>query len=288
MIKMKIYWLLITVIRCYEFPHHLVDEHRWKRFHRKVSNVVLSHPVVIDNTYTKEFSKGELSSKDQAIFVQQFSVFSQLFLVAQLLKIINAPSKTEMRDGKEILCNELGVVFNSNGSIEGGTYSSKHAHFEWLLDVGKGLGLDYNDLGKRCVGSKSTLYFCDELERLYGSQDDTTAIAASYAIENWAQAGFWDELIKGFSKINKKRIDNNEKPLPMAFWKFHSQLEKEHAAHTEKELKDVYLSNRIKDEELFLYNCEEMLDAIERFWLGLNKMNSLVSSQGPFLRKRLG
>ncbi len=271
---MKIYLLLCTGFS-YKFPINLVNEHRWRKFHRKVSKVVLSHPVVTDNAYTKEFSKGNISLKEQSIFVQQFSVFSQLFLVSQLLKIINAPSKSEMRNGKEILCNELGVVFNSNGSIEGGTYSSKHAHFEWLLDVGKGLGLEYNELGKRCLGSKSTLYFCDELERLYGSQDDSTALAASYAIENWAQAGFWDELIEGFNKINKKRINNNEKPLPMAFWKFHSQLEKEHAAHTEKELKDVYFSNRIKDEELFLYNCEEMLDAIERFWLGLKNINSI-------------
>ena len=43
--------------------------------------------------------------------MQQFSVFSQLFLVAQLQKIINAPTLEEMRDGKEILANEIGVVF---------------------------------------------------------------------------------------------------------------------------------------------------------------------------------
>ena len=180
-----------------------------------------------------------------------------------------------MRDGKEILCNELGVAFNSNGSIQDGTYSHTSAHFEWLLDVGKALHLNYDDLGKRYHGSKSTLYLCDELSRLYGSSYDTTAIAASYAIENWAQAGFWDELVEGFRKINKKRKDNHQVPLPLGFWTFHSKLEKEHARHTEQELKSVYLSNRIKDEELFLYNCEEMLDAIQIFWSGLEKTSTL-------------
>ena len=143
---MKIYWLLFTPIQSFKFPSHFVDLYRWKRFHRKVSKVVLNHPVVTENTYTKEFSKGNMSLKEQAIFVQQFSVFSQLFLVAQLLKIINSPTQTEMRDGKEILCNELGVAFNSNGSIQDGTYSHTSAHFEWLLDVGKALQLNYDDL----------------------------------------------------------------------------------------------------------------------------------------------
>ena len=83
---MKIYWLLFTQIQSFQFPSHFVDLYRWKRFHRKVSKVVLNHPVVTENTYTKEFSKGNMSLKEQAIFVQQFSVFSQLFLVAQLLK----------------------------------------------------------------------------------------------------------------------------------------------------------------------------------------------------------
>ena len=41
----------------------------------------------------------------------QFSVFSNLFLLAQLRKVINSPSLHEMREGKEILANELGVVF---------------------------------------------------------------------------------------------------------------------------------------------------------------------------------
>lgn len=47
-------------------------------------------------------------------------------------------------------------------------------------------------MGKRSHGSKSTVHFCDELSRLYGSENYEIAQAASYAVENWASRGFWD------------------------------------------------------------------------------------------------
>jgi len=31
--------------------------------------------------------------------------------------------------------------------------------------------MGFNDLGKRSHGSKSTVFFCDELSRLYGSEN---------------------------------------------------------------------------------------------------------------------
>tara|TARA_B000000565_G_scaffold62565_1_gene41569 strand:+ start:26031 stop:26876 length:846 start_codon:yes stop_codon:yes gene_type:complete len=255
-----------------------IKELKWKRFHRKVQDTVLTHPVVTNNRYTKEFAKGTASLNEQRVFIQQFSVFSQLFLIAQLTKVINAPTIEEMRDGKEILCNELGVEFNKSGSIEKGVYRHKSAHFEWLSDIAKDLGFKYTNIGRRKVGSVDTLYFCDELNRLYGSDDDVTAIAASYAIENWAQAGFWDELTQGFDIINQKRASNNQKPLSLSFWKYHSMIESQHAAHTVEELKEVYLSGRIEDEYTFLYLCEEMLDAINIFWKGLENNQKIYEN----------
>ena len=60
-----------------------------------------------------------------------------------------------MRESKEILLNELGVVYNSgdddkdeilqtNGTVEGGIYMNKAAHFEWLIDVAHSFDLDFN------------------------------------------------------------------------------------------------------------------------------------------------
>ncbi|MCZ6564527.1 MAG: hypothetical protein O6852_00100, partial [Gammaproteobacteria bacterium] len=47
-------------------------------------------------------------------FIVQFSIFSNQLLIAQLLKTINADSIEGMRASKEILANEIGVVFNSS------------------------------------------------------------------------------------------------------------------------------------------------------------------------------
>ena len=62
------------------------------------------------------------------------------------------------------------------------------AHFEWLLRFGQPLGLTFNDMGKRRHGTASTLLFCDELFRLYGSDDYNEAMGAAFAVENWAAA----------------------------------------------------------------------------------------------------
>ena len=163
-------------------------------------------------------------------------MFSQLFLVAQLQKIINAPTLEEMREGKEILANEIGVVFKpsggrqqaadtvaeTTGSVDGGIFKHKAAHFEWLLDVAEPLGLGFGDLGKRRICTEATVHFCDELSRLYANEHDATAIAASFAVENWAAAGFWDDLTAGFEGVNARRKRDGDKPLPVAFWTYHS------------------------------------------------------------------
>ena len=113
--------------------------------------------------------------------------------------------------------------------VDGGVYKHRAAHFEWLLDVAEPLGLEFGDLGKRRVGSADTVHFCDELARLYANEDDTTSIAASFAIENWAAAGFWDELIAGFKVINEDRAARGLRKIPSSFWTFHSALEQQHA-----------------------------------------------------------
>ena len=134
----------------------------------------------------------------------RFSVFSNLFLLAQLNKIINAPTLEEMREGKEILANEIGVVFkpkskrssevagefdpnivSTTGTVEGSVYSNRAAHFEWLCDVGQSIGLSFEDLGKRRHGTEATLHFCDKLYEIYGSDDLSVSLGASFAIEHW-------------------------------------------------------------------------------------------------------
>jgi hypothetical protein len=84
-------------------------------FQRRIGSELLHHRIITGNPYTAWFSRGEQTREHVRAFIVQFSVFSNLFLIAQLFKTINADSLQGMRASKEILANEIGVVFNAGG-----------------------------------------------------------------------------------------------------------------------------------------------------------------------------
>ena len=265
----------------------------FRDFLAAVDRDLLQHRIIKHNAYTSWFKKGEATDAELKHFIKQFSVFSNLFLKAALLKVINSPSIEQMRASKEILMNELGVVYrkpgqnvsatggrsdeqkdlegdpelvNIEGTVDGSVYRHRAAHYEWMLGVGEPLNLGYNDLGKRRHGSKSTLHFCDELARTYGSEDPWIAEGASFAVENWAAAGFWQDLEDGLLKIKKARIPN----LRLAFFTWHNRVEGQHAGHVMEELEEVYFEPGF-DRDKFFQGGREVLDAIALFWDGLEE-----------------
>jgi hypothetical protein len=265
----------------------------WDTFLEQVRETVMSHPVVTNNGYCNWFDRGEASRDQVRDLVQQFSVFSNLFIVAQLLKTINAPTASQARESCEILVNELGVVFNSGrtspsssgassdadkdregdpelvsteGTVDGGIYRFNARHFEWLVKVGEAVGLGFDDLGKRKFGREETLFFCDELSRIYGSDDPDIAEGASFAVEHWAAAGFWKQLINGLDAFK-----NREAPeLRLAFFTWHDRVEDQHAAHTMDELEGAFKRPGF-DQQKFLEGAAEMLNGVQTFWDGLEK-----------------
>jgi len=58
--------------------------------------------------------------------------------------------------------------------------------------------------------------FCDEHIRLYGSDDYNEAMGAAFAVENWAAAGFWKELISGLEKMKAKKFPDAARVLHLA------------------------------------------------------------------------
>jgi pyrroloquinoline quinone (PQQ) biosynthesis protein C len=269
---------------------------RFLAFQRRIDNELLRHRIITNNRYTAWFKQGEQTFAQIQAFIVQFSVFSNQFLVAQLNKMINADSLQGMRASKEILANEIGVVFNAGrtaptpskdldheggdpelvsteGSVEGGMFRFRAAHFEWLLQIAERLGLGFDEVGKRKHGTPATLHFCDELSRLYGSEDYAISQAASYAVENWAAAGFWQELIEGFSRYNTRTGSG----LPLAFFTWHNRLEAQHAQHTQEELEDLYLMGDI-DEDAFIQHGNEMLDGVAVFWDGLEQQRLMMAA----------
>jgi hypothetical protein len=259
-------------------------------FRARVDALVGSHPVVVDNRYTAWFSQGDATLGEVRHLTVQFSVFSHVFVEAQLRKVINAADLEGYRAGKEILMNELGVVFTSasagrpgpgvvrgldggavdpelvstEGSVDGGRFRFAAAHFEWLLRFAAPLGLAFQDLGKRRHATTSTLFFCDELLRIYGSEDPSTAEGASYAVEHWAAAGFWKELIAGLRAFKARECPE----LNLAFWTWHDKVEDQHAAHTADELAEAFLRPGF-DEAAFPAGARDMLAGVQVFWAGL-------------------
>src|SRR5262245_33373544 len=78
-----------------------VDDFR--EFLVEVDKDLMHHRIILNNPYTRWFSTGQATDAELRHFIQQFSVFSNQFLIAALLKVINAPSVQQMRAGKEIL-----------------------------------------------------------------------------------------------------------------------------------------------------------------------------------------
>lgn len=261
-------------------PGYTLDKaKRFLEFQRHIATTMLRHRVICKNPYTAWFSQGKQNSAQIKAFIVQFSVFSNQFLLAQMHKMINADSLETMRASKEILANEIGVRFKSKqesshdeiygsteGSIEGSTFRFAAAHFEWLYNLARELGLKFEEIGRAANGTDSTLFFCDELIRLYGGDNYQVSQAASFAVENWAAAGFWEQLIEGFRAYNH----NNGLNLPLGFFVWHDRIESQHAEHTQEELESLYFSHEI-DEDAFIRNGDTMLDGVAAFWDGLEK-----------------
>lgn len=269
-------------------------------FQNRLNEELLSHAIITQNDYTQWFQSGTQTPKQMRDFVQQFSVFANLFLIAQLKKVINAPDIDSMRDGKEILMNELGVIYSPHHRTDmdcntpatqlahqhedqrENEHHSTHdhyqtAHFEWLLKLCEPLNLQFTDLGKRKHGTESTLFFCDELERLYGDEEAQASIAAAYAVENWAAAGltnrtsaqygdnFWVQLVKGIEAYN----DRTDTYLAPAYFTWHRNIAAQHARHTQEELEALYFELAI-DEDRFIKVGNDMLQGVATFWTGLD------------------
>jgi hypothetical protein len=262
-------------------------------FKQTIEREFMGHPVVKKNDYTAWFAHGDVPMDHLRQFTVQFSVFSNQFLLAALHRVINADTLHAARESKEILMNELGVIYNkpgaadrsgearhssndregdpalvaTEGTVDGGKFRFQAAHFEWLLRFGEPLGLTFDDMGKRRHGIPSTVFFCDELFRLYGSDDYNEAMGASFAVENWAAAGFWKELIAGLERVKAEHVPD----LPLAFFTWHDKIEDQHREHTWDELRECYDAPKFR-EEPFIRAGVKMLDGVKVFWDGLNDL----------------
>ena len=81
-------------IRDGELTQQQADDFR--DFLAEVDREFLHHRVITDNAYTRWFRDGTATDDELRHFLRQFSVFSNQFLVAALLKVINAPTLSKL------------------------------------------------------------------------------------------------------------------------------------------------------------------------------------------------
>ena len=157
------------------------------------------------------------------------------------------------------------ALVSTEGTVDGGTFRFQAAHFEWLLRFGQPLGLTFDDIGKRRHGTPSTLFFCDELFRLYGSDDYNEAMGAAFAVENWAAAGFWKELIAGLetrqARAGARRCRWRSSPGT-------TRSRSSTRATSGTSCSECYDSPKFR-EEPFIRAGVKMLDGVKVFWDGL-------------------
>ena len=102
-----------------------------------VKNEIHGHPVIVDNPYCKWFKKGEATEGQLIDLFEQFAVFSKWFLLAQLMRVLNASDLEAETHARYILANELGVGINPDGSTEEQPFKTRWAHINWLRDTAR-------------------------------------------------------------------------------------------------------------------------------------------------------
>ena len=101
-----------------------MDQKNFAAFTQAITEKFMQHPAVTSNAYTAWFAKGDMPLDYLRHFTVQFSVFSNQFLLAALNRVINAETLESARESKEILINELGVVYNNRKGKEESSMTS--------------------------------------------------------------------------------------------------------------------------------------------------------------------
>lgn len=254
---------------------------RFVELQHRIDDELLQHPLIRQNPYMEWFQRGEMSLAQLRSFVVQLSVFANSFVLAMLKRMIESGTLIQMRATKEILLNELGVsyrpspagggqaveVSTSLGTVDGGTFHHDTAHLEWLVDLGRVLGLEYEDLGRPHHGTEGTRHLSNELFRLYGSGDEQVAMAANYIVKQVGFAGIWSQALEGLQHYNARR---DTRPVPLDFFQWQTRAESLRAENVQATLEEYFFSLDL-NEDRFIQAGKEMLEAFAMFWNDLDQ-----------------
>ncbi len=222
----------------------------------------MCHPIVAGNRYLERFAKGVTLSQARHE-LQQFSVFAAQFDVAQAKLIANAPTLEAYLERLKVLLNEKGIPYENGFEGElSGHWSLDTVHFTWLRTMAEGLNLGFEDLAKIWIAQPGTKAFVDATFQCYASTDQSTALGASFGIENWAANSLWKPWIAGMKKLNRTLV----RPVSLGYLTYHDLEEEHHSQATLDELLENFREPWF-DANRFLAGAEQILtDGVQAYY----------------------
>lgn len=215
---------------------------------------IMCHPIVAGNRYLTRFAEGVTFAQARHE-LQQFSVFAAQFDVAQAQLVANAPTFEAYLERLKVLLNEKGVPYENGFEGElSSHWSLDTVHFTWMRSMADGLGLQFEDLAKIWIAHSGTKAFVEATFQSYASTDQSTALGASFGIENWAANSLWKPWIAGMRKLN----GTLSRPVNLGYLTYHNLEEEHHSQATLDELLDNFREPWF-DGEKFLAGAEKIL-----------------------------
>jgi hypothetical protein len=223
---------------------------------------VLCHPIVASNLYLQRFARGVTFAQARHE-LQQFSVFAAHFDVAQAKLVANAPTMEAYMERLKVLLNEKGIPYahGFEGELTG-RWKLETVHFTWLRTMADGLDLRFEDLAKTWIALPGTLAFVNATFNYYAGDDQSSALGASFGIENWAANSLWKPWIAGMKKLNARLA----KPVNLGYLTYHDAEEEHHSQATLDELLENFREPWF-DSDKFLDGAERMLtDGVQAYY----------------------
>src|SRR6266542_4005591 len=227
-------------------------------FYEEMRSYVLGHGA-INNAYLDRFKTGALGAAEFEQFAVEFYNFARFFPKILVAQLVNTEDEAVADQLTPVLYSELG---------DGRT---KNRHELLYRDFLRSVGNDVHDAMTRPMLS-STRAYIEGLERLYADGNHSKALGASFGLENMAIT-MWDHLIPGLQSLQARYPK-----MDMTYFTFHRDLEATHEDAMKNAVSAIDgagtgLSSAERED--FRLGTKEVLDYLEGFWMGLERVGTV-------------
>src|SRR6266542_1226129 len=178
-------------------------------FYEEMRSYVLGHGA-INTAYLDRFKTGALGAAEFEQFAVEFYNFARFFPKILVAQLVNTEDEAVADQLTPVLYSELG---------DGRT---KNRHELLYRDFLRSVGIDVHDAMTRPM-LPSTRAYIEGMERLYADGNHSTALGASFGLENMAIT-MWDHLIPGLECLRAQRYSR----MDLTYFTFHRDLEATH------------------------------------------------------------